>query len=103
MVKVSCFGCNRSMVVKELPVGVVGVYCTDCAPEAEPTPQERRQPPPTGEYAEGAINLYHLKTFNGVDGYYPVFNEGIINQGITAEQCREIAHLLNQLAEYLEQ
>lgn len=57
----------------------------------------QRQPPVTGEYPEAGITLYR----NGnTGGYWPQFKD--VHRGITAEQAREAAHLLNQLAEYLE-
>lgn len=61
-----------------------------------------RQPLDTGYYPAAALNLHACRMGAGRVDYYPKFNEALSTRGITAEQAREAAHLLNQLAEYLE-
>ncbi|AHJ10762.1 hypothetical protein P106B_79 [Rhizobium phage vB_RglS_P106B] len=70
-------------------------------PEKPATP---REPPRIGYYEEAGLHLNKLNADNEPLAVYPKFNEAMLwhNRGITAEQAREAAHLLNQLAEYLE-
>lgn len=66
---------------------------------------DNRTPPRVGYYPEAtmSINLVMFSGYNGQPTSYSVrFADNIIMNGITAEQAREAAHLLNQLAEYLE-
>lgn len=62
-----------------------------------------RTPPKPVHYAEAGLTL-NLAMFSGyfnkTTAYAPKFDS--FSSGITAEQAREAAHLLNQLAEYLE-
>lgn len=59
-----------------------------------------RKPPATGYYADAAMSLHtHVLYPNR---YYPKFNEAMVTHGITADQAREAAHLLNQLAEWID-
>lgn len=60
-------------------------------------PLQKRTPPRIGCYEGAAIRLEKYK-----DNYYPVFMGMQMRNGITAEQAREAAHLLNQLAEFLD-
>ena len=58
---------------------------------------EKRTPPRVGYYPEAGLRI--RRSANGL-GYQ--FQSEAMSTGITAEQAREAAHLLNQLAEYLE-
>lgn len=62
-----------------------------------------RQPPRIGRYPDAGMRI-DLAMFSGYNDnptqYAPKFDDFVT--GITAEQAREAAHLLNQLAEYLE-
>lgn len=58
---------------------------------------DKRTPPRIDVYKDAAMRL----DMHG-DKWMPTFLHGFMPQGITAEQAREAAHLLNQLAEYLE-
>ena len=65
----------------------------------------KRTPPRVGYYPEAALNInvsIYAGLMNEVNPYSVRFADNIIMNGITAEQAREAAHLLNQLAEYLE-
>lgn len=56
-----------------------------------------RQPPCIDVYDDAAMRLDMYG-----DKWIPTFLHGFMPQGISAKQAREAAHLLNQLAEYLE-
>lgn len=77
--------------------------CTKCGFRYDtiypPRDRAQRQAPPLTYYPDAALNLHHAVC---PAGYYPKFNEALAQRGITAEQAREAANLLNQLAEYLE-
>lgn len=62
--------------------------------------QSPRQPPQSGAYPGTGLSLIALDDYPSQ--FYPRFDEELVHGGITAEQAREAAHLLNQLAEYLE-
>jgi hypothetical protein len=59
-----------------------------------------RQPPRTGDYPDAAMRL--LNDYATGKRWLPSFNVPF-EKGITAAQAREAAHLLNQLAEYLDE
>lgn len=65
---------------------------------APPRSSEPRQPPRIGDYPEAAMRL--LNDYATGKRWLPSFNVRF-SEGITADQAREAAHLLNQLAEYL--
>lgn len=64
------------------------------------TVTDKRQPPRTGDYPDAAMRL--MKDYATGRRWLPSFDVPF-SKGITAAQAREAAHLLNQLAEYLEQ
>ena len=88
-----CAGCHRSFV------NGLGTSCHHGEPDRTPSPTPARTPPQLGSYPDAAIALKGSMRRIGI--YYPVFLE-FGADGITAEQAREAAHLLNQIAEYLE-
>lgn len=57
----------------------------------------QRTPPRIDVYEDAAMRL----DMHG-EKWIPTFLHGFMPQGITAEQAREAAHLLNQLAEWLD-
>lgn len=66
---------------------------------------QRRKPPARRYYPEAALTLNEAHIYAGriQPGYSPLFSVDVMTYGITAQQAREAAHLLNQLAEYLEE
>lgn len=58
-----------------------------------------RQPPRIGYYPEASLQL-NMDAFT--ETRYFVRIDAPYNTGLTANQCREAAHILNQLGEYLE-
>lgn len=62
----------------------------------------RRRPPAYGAYPAAALALEMCPTPGGYHLRF-IIPDAQYDKGITAEQAREAAHLLNQLAEYLEQ
>lgn len=85
--------------------------CT-CHPDDAPTPCAKgyalneclkRVPPKPIHYPDAGLTLelaMFSGYFNNKTAYAPKFKP--FPSGITADQAREAAHLLNQLAEYLE-
>lgn len=84
-----CAGCGKSLLTG------LGNMCHVAAAPA-------RTPPKLGEYSNAAVRLESMYRKEMPNVYYPVFLHALMKDGITAEQAREAAHLLNQIAEYLD-